>query len=423
LKPLASLVLATFILLQREDLRNRLIRLFGSRDLHRTTITMDEAARGLSHYFLAQLSVNVGVGMGVAAGLALIGVPGALLFGVVAALLRFVPYFGIWISAALAVIMASAADPGWSMMLWTLALFGGIELIAAQLVEPFLYGHGTGLSPFAVIVAAIFWSWIWGPVGLVLSTPLTLCLVILGRRVQALEFFDVLFGDRPALTAAQTFYQRLLANDPDEAFAQAEALLRDCSLCAYYDTVVMEGLRHARRDLLRGVLTPEQLRRIKKSALDLFARLEQSGEPKLAPSVADPSHRLTVLCIGGRGKLDSLAVAVTRQLLAKSGFAAEHSSYERFSRHDPVDVSRTTIFCVVSFDAAENPPYLRHLLRRLMQVKSGAHLIVGMAASSSELGYEGVAATTLGELIAACASAAGEGSSNDSAGTQGLAPR
>jgi predicted PurR-regulated permease PerM len=424
------LVVAIFVLLQREDLRDRLIRLFGSHDLYRTTITMDEAARGLSRYFLAQLGVNVSVGMVVGAGLAIIGVPGALLFGVMAALLRFVPYFGTWIGAGLAVIMAAAVGPGWSMALWTFALFGVVEAVAVQFAEPFLYGHSTGLSPFAVVVAAIFWSWIWGPIGLVLSTPLTLCLVILGRHVERLEFLDVLFGVRPALTPAENFYQRLLANDPNEAFAQAVSLLRERSLCAYYDTVVIEGLRYARNDLLRGRITADQLRHIKKAALDLIERLEPGGDLKSLASRraqlagqtdegvrvlpqpvdrdrADAAEARSVMCVGGRGKLDSLAVAVTTQVLTKFGFAVGHSSYERFTRHDPVDFAGAAIFCVVSFDAIENPPYLRSLLRRLHQSSATAHLIVGLAARESELGgefqeREASVVATLDALVDAC---------------------
>ncbi|KND57680.1 transport protein [Candidatus Paraburkholderia schumanniana] len=251
------LVVAVFILLQREDLRDRLIRLFGS--------------RGLSRYFLAQLGINLGVGIVISIGLAIIGVPGALLFGVMTALLRFVPYVGTWIAAAV--------GPGWVMLVWTFILFGVTDITAAQVVEPLLYGHSTGLSPFAVIVAAIFWSWIWGPIGLVLSTPLTLCLVILGRHVDRLEFLDVLFGDRPALTPAENFYQRLLANDPDEALVQAESLLRERSLIAYYDEVALEGLRYAYNDVLRGVVTSDQLRRINESALDIIEGLGTRAIP------------------------------------------------------------------------------------------------------------------------------------------------
>ena len=152
------------------------------------------------------------------------------MWGILAALLRLVPYVGIWISATLATALAAAVSPGWTMAIWSLALFVTVELLVGQVVEPLLYGRSTGLSPFSVVVAAIFWSWIWGPIGLILSTPLTLCLLVLGRHVRRLEFLDVLLGDQPALTPIENFYQRALAGDPDEAIEQAELLLRERSL-------------------------------------------------------------------------------------------------------------------------------------------------------------------------------------------------
>jgi predicted PurR-regulated permease PerM len=201
-------VVTIVILLQRDDLRDRAIRLFGSRDLHRTTTVMDEAARRLSRYFVSQLGVNAGVGVVIGVGLFCVGVPSPILWGIMAALLRLVPYVGIWISAALATGLAAAVSPGWSMAIWSLTLFVTVEVVVGQVVEPLLYGHSTGLSPFSVVVAAIFWSWIWGPIGLILSTPLTLCLLVLGRHVRRLEFLDVLLGDQPALTPIENFYQR-----------------------------------------------------------------------------------------------------------------------------------------------------------------------------------------------------------------------
>jgi predicted PurR-regulated permease PerM len=435
------LVVAVFILLQREDLRDRLIRLFGSRDLHRATTAMDEAARRLSRYFLAQLGINMGVGIVISIGLAIIGVPGALLFGVMTALLRFVPYVGTWIAALVAVVFAAAVGPGWSMLVWTVVLFGVTDIVAGQVVEPLLYGHSTGLSPFAVIVAAIFWSWIWGPIGLVLSTPLTLCLVILGRHVDRLEFLDVLFGDRPALTPAENFYQRLLANDPDEALVQAESLLKERSLIAYYDEVALEGLRFAHNDVLRGVVTADQLRRINESALDIIEGLEEtedlpvikqrreelpasfetSDEATRLPSEAPPArfdaqkegHTASVLCIAGRSELDDLAATVAVQLFRKHGLFADLAGYERFSRgrFGEVDLTGVTIICVVSFDAAESPPYLRNLLRRLHQRAPGAELIVGLVFPESELQGEVLvrtssAASSFKELVDACVAAA-----------------
>ncbi|MFC7610555.1 AI-2E family transporter [Teichococcus aestuarii] len=237
------MVVTVFILVQREDLRDRLIRLFGSTDLHRTTVAMDDAAYRLSRFFLAQLSINLGFGAVIAAGLLLIGVPSPLLWGLLAALLRFVPYVGAVLGAVLPIGVAAAVDPGWSMALWTAVLFLAIEPLIAHVVEPLAYGHSTGMSPVSVVVAAIFWSWIWGPIGLIIATPLTLCLVVLGRHVDRLEFLDVLLGDRPALTPVENFYQRALAGDPDEVQEQAELLLRERSLCSYYDEVALKGRR------------------------------------------------------------------------------------------------------------------------------------------------------------------------------------
>ncbi|WP_082771507.1 MULTISPECIES: AI-2E family transporter [Burkholderiaceae] len=435
------LVVAIFILLQREDLRDRLIRLFGSRDLHRATTAMDEAARRLSRYFLAQLGINMGVGIVISIGLAIIGVPGALLFGVLTGLLRFVPYVGTWIAALLAVVFATAVGPGWSMMIWTIVLFGVTDIVAGQIVEPMLYGHSTGLSPFAVIVAAVFWSWIWGPIGLVLSTPLTLCLVILGRHVDRLEFLDVLFGDRPALTPAENFYQRLLANDPDEALVQAESLLKERSLSAYYDEVALEGLRIAHQDVLRGVVTADQLKRINESAMDIIEGLEEvedvvmaarpDEEPPASLEMSDreagifheappahfdaasEGHTSSVLCIAGRGVLDDLAATIAVQLFRKHGLGADLAPYERFSRtrFDEVDLTGVSLICVISFDAAESPPYLRNLLRRLHQRAGAADLIVGLVVPDSALEGEAVirktsAATSFKELVEACVAAA-----------------
>lgn len=450
------LVVAIFILLQREDLRDRLIRLFGSRDLHRATTAMDEAARRLSRYFLAQLGINMGVGIVISVGLAIIGVPGALLFGVLTGLLRFVPYVGTWIAALLAVIFATAVGPGWSMMIWTIVLFGVTDIVAGQVIEPLLYGHSTGLSPFAVIVAAIFWSWIWGPIGLVLSTPLTLCLVILGRHVDRLEFLDVLFGDRPALTPAENFYQRLLANDSAEALVQAESLLKERSLSAYYDEVALEGLRIAHNDVLRGVVTADQLKRINESALDIVEGLEEvedvvtsvrkEEEPPASLEMSDanagirhespPSHfdaateghTSSVLCIAGRGVLDDLAATIAVQLFRKHGLLADLAPYERFSRtrFDNVDLTGVSLICVISFDAADSPPYLRNLLRRLHQRAGAADLVVGLVVPDSALEGEAVirktsAATSFKELVEACVTTA-RTQTNDGVSWTGLNP-
>jgi predicted PurR-regulated permease PerM len=437
------LVVTIFILLQREDLRDRLISLFGSRDLHRTTTAINDAASRLSRYFVAQLGLNLSVGAVLAVGLAGIGVPGALLFGVVAALLRFVPYIGIWIAAALAVCLAAAIQPQWTMAVWTLVLFVVVDLLAGQVAEPLLYGRRSGLSPLAVVVAAIFWSWLWGPVGLVLSTPLTLCLVTLGRYADRLNFLTILLGDQPALTPAQTFYQRLLADDPHEAIVQADRLLGEMSVTDYYDQVALEGLRLARNDALRGVLTSEQLARFNEAVVDIIENLEtvdgapdrpshpaDGGESRQAEGRTEPHYGASageadgmdrasipadavVLCISGRGAFDEVATAVAVQLLARQQISAIATTYEQYrnARGGGRDVDRAQIICIVSLDTAEAPPYLRNLLRRIRSQPSPAAVIVGFGGQSegtSDLGTGNTTrnATTFRGLVEECRAAA-----------------
>ena len=256
LHPLATtgiiIIFVIFILLQREDLRNRLIRLAGSHDLQRTTAALDDAAGRLSRLFLIQLLLNGTFGVVIGIGLWLIGIPSATLWGILAAVLRFVPYIGAAIAAAFPLALAVAVDPSWSMLLWTIALFLVVEPIVGHVIEPMVYGHSTGLSPVAVVASATFWTALWGPIGLVLATPLTVCLVVLGRHVERLEFLDVMFGDRPALTPPEIFYQRMLAGDPTEAAEKAEEFLKERSLSSYYDEVALKGLQLAQVDAERG---------------------------------------------------------------------------------------------------------------------------------------------------------------------------
>lgn len=418
-------VVTIVILLQRDDLRDRAIRLFGSRDLHRTTTVMDEAARRLSRYFVSQLGVNAGVGIVIGTGLFLIGVPSPILWGIMAALLRLVPYVGIWIAAALATALAAAVSPGWSMAIGALALFVVVEGLVGQVVEPLLYGHSTGLSPFSVVVAAIFWSWIWGPIGLILSTPLTLCLLVLGRHVRRLEFLDVLLGDQPALTPIENFYQRALAGDPDEAIAQAEALLKERSLCAYYDEVTIKGLQLAAADVQRGSVTTAQLGRIESTTNDLIEGLESFPDLDPSPEAAEDNwdalvpigarsvaqrgaeaqrdatttpgdapassvdayeraarnrmdHR--VLCIAGRGPLDHLATALLMQLLAKHDLDCRSLPHEAASRTgiDSMDIAGVTIVCLFYLRIEGVPSHLRYLVKRMRERLPHAAIVVGL---------------------------------------------
>ena len=288
LHPLATtgiiIIFVIFILLQREDLRNRLIRLAGSHDLQRTTAALDDAAGRLSRLFLIQLLLNGTFGVVIGTGLWMIGVPSAILWGILAGVLRFVPYIGAAIAAAFPLALAVAVDPTWSMLLWTLALFLIVEPIVGHVIEPMVYGHSTGLSPVAVVASATFWTALWGPIGLVLATPLTVCLVVLGRHVERLEFLDVMFGDRPALSPPEIFYQRMLAGDPTEASEKAEEFLMERSLTSYYDEVALKGLQLAQADAERGALNHERLTKIR-DAVSEFANNISDQDDRPLPKV------------------------------------------------------------------------------------------------------------------------------------------
>jgi predicted PurR-regulated permease PerM len=252
-------VFVIFMLLQREDLRDRNLRLVGASDVARATEAMDDAAKRISRYLLMQL-VNVLYGIPVGIGLHFLGVPNPILWGLFATVLRFIPYLGPVIAALFPIALSFAVAPGWTLPLLTIALFVTLELFSNNVLEPWLYGSSTGLSPVAVLVAAVFWATLWGPVGLLLSTPLTVCLVVLGRHVPRLGFFHVLLGEEPALAPELKFYQRLLARDTDEATELAEEYLEDESLDKLYDAVIMPTLGLAEQDRLRAVSIGQRFR-------------------------------------------------------------------------------------------------------------------------------------------------------------------
>src|SRR5262249_43403188 len=242
------LVFVIFMLIERTDLRDRVIRLGGARRVHATTRMLDDASRRVSRYLLNQLVINAAYGASTAVGLYFIGVPNPFLWGLVAALLRYIPYLGIWIAAAMPAALAFAVEPGWVKVPVVFGLYFGIDLIMYNFVEPLLYGNSTGLSPLAILVAAVFWTWLWGPVGLLLSTPLTVCVVVLGRHIPQLWFIRILLSDEPVLSPETRLYQRLLAMDLEEATEIAEEFLKDKPLDEFYDRVIVPTLSLAEED-------------------------------------------------------------------------------------------------------------------------------------------------------------------------------
>src|SRR5579883_2391017 len=272
------LLVLVFVLLEHEALRDRFISLVGGKNIRLTTLALNDAGERLSRYFVSQTAVNLAVGAAIGLGLAAFGVPQAALWGALAAVLRFVPYVGLWLAAILGTALAIAVAPGWSLALSTLGLFAAAELIASQVVEPFLYGHSTGLSPLSVVIAAIFWSTIWGPVGLVLSTPLTLCVLVIGRHIRALRFLELLLGVTPALSQPQKFYQRALSGDADEILRAARAFLKRNSFAVYCDLVLLPAIHLAALDFEAGAISHDQRIKLRNVFITVVSTL--SGEPR-----------------------------------------------------------------------------------------------------------------------------------------------
>ncbi|TIP00027.1 MAG: AI-2E family transporter [Mesorhizobium sp.] len=423
ISPLGSaglvIIVVIFMLMEREDLRDRFIRLVGYGDLHRTTQALQDAGKRVGQYLLMQLVVNIIYAVPITIGLWVLGIPNALLWGLLALALRFVPYIGPIIGALLPLFLALAVAPGWSLLLWTAALFIVVELVTGNVIEPWLYGSHTGLSPLAIIVAAIFWTWLWGPIGLVLSTPLTVCLVVLGRHVPQFEFLDVLFGNEPVLEPHARLYQRLLAGDPDEATDHAEEMLEDKYLFEFYGKVAIPALLLGEQDRERGVMDDAQRRQLADSAMTLVANLDDSaqqeaeeeeseqaaaadekaadskaGEKNKAseknPGEAKPAEEgveeevdlpdgsgIAVLCAGGRGELDDAAAAMLAQVLEVQGASVSKAS---FTELEPLAIRRLDLEAidavVIGFLNRQSTRHARFMVRRLKRIK--AKLRVGI---------------------------------------------
>lgn len=399
LAPLATVgivvILVIFILLYREDLRDRLIRLAGARDLHRTLAAMDDAAYRLSRFFLAQVGLNTGFGVFIAAGLWLIGIPNPVLWGFVAGVMRFVPFIGAYIAAAFPLVLALAVDPGWSAVLWVAALFAVSEPLMGQVVEPTVFGHSTGLSPIAVIGAAAFWTWLWGSVGLLLAVPLTVCLVVLGRHVEQLEFLEVMLGDEPPLDPEELFYQRALSGDVDAMADQAEACLRAQRLPAYLDGVALPALAIAQADAAHGTLSAERQERMQRSVVTLLEDLEEADEAasdkaasgKDAPErTADRDGRDAatpappplpaawqapgaVLCLSGRGAFDVLLATMVGQALARRGFGVQVGGPSTTPGMAP------RLVCLCFVEGGASAAAARYLVRRARRQHAGVPML------------------------------------------------
>jgi predicted PurR-regulated permease PerM len=404
LKPLVTpftttgivIIFLIFFLFQREDLRNRFIRLAGSDDLERTTAALDDAGRRLGKLFLAQLILNATFGAVVGLGLAVIGVPSAPLWGLLAMILRFIPYIGAILAAALPIALAAAVGSDWSMALWTIALFAVVEPLTGQVVEPLVCGRSAGLSPVAVVVAASFWTWLWGPLGLLLSTPLTLCLVVLARHVDRLQFIDVMLGDQPALTPQQAAYQRMLTGDPIEAIEQARSFLKEGSVEAYYEEIVLGALRLAAADAALGRLDDKRLENIHQTVSEIVEDLgsykapshEKPREDEKLPqanvvNIDTRKQGPTVFCISGLGRLDNCVALVLADFLTRRGVVATAATATA------IENDTAEIICVCFLEDV-TPARSDFTIRKLSRQAPSAKVIVCVfGVTSSEGGEEG----------------------------------
>ncbi|MDP9158699.1 MAG: AI-2E family transporter [Acidobacteriota bacterium] len=410
-------VFTLFMLIKREDLRNRVIRLAGRGHLNTVTEAMDDAAQRLSRYLFLQFVVNASYGLIFGVGLYLIGVPHAVLWGVLSGLLRFIPYIGTPIGALLPMAMALAVSPGWTQVVVTFAFFLVLELTVANIVEPWLYGAHTGVSSLAILVAAIFWATIWGPVGLILSTPLTMCLILIGRYVPHLNFLEVLLGDEPVLAPEAHFYQRLLALDQREVRKIADTFLAEKPLGTFYDSVVIPALSLAEQDRHMEALDPGRVKFIIQSTKDLVEELGErpadkgfSGEEELpidGMSVLRSSE-LNILCIPTRDEADEVVATMLGQLLTRAGHRARSIAIgtvpEMLQNVSPED----RIVCLSAL-----PPFAvgqaRSLCRQLRELRPDLIIVVGLwnfefgVAKAQErvgMGCSDMVSTTLAQAVA-----------------------
>ncbi len=394
------LLLVIFMLLKREDLRGRMIRLIGQGRISATTRAMDDAGSRVARYLTMQFLVNVSFGACIALGLYFIGVPNAALWGAFAAIMRFIPYVGAWIAAAVPVLLAFAVSTSWLTPLLALGLFIVLELINANALEPWLYGSSTGVSSIALIVAAVFWTWLWGPIGLVLATPLTVCLAVMGRHVPKLQFLSVLLSEEQALAPHEEYYHRLLAMGLDEANELAEAHVKANSLTALYDSVLIPSITLAEMDAQRDELDAEQRSTIHHQVQDMIEDFGAVPPPKsqLEADKAVAEHSpaplsapaCRVLCVPARAYRDELAGSMLVQLLRQQGFDAENAS-STLSSAELVEVaanSDSEAICV-SVVAPSTLIHARYLSAKLRARLPHVKIVVGIWGATENMAAAG----------------------------------
>jgi predicted PurR-regulated permease PerM len=388
-----TMVLVLFMLLKREDLRNRLLWLLGHGSMTATTKALDDAGRRISRFLITQAIVNCAFGVTLGVGLFLIGVDYAFLWGFLAALLRYLPYVGIWIAAIMPITLSLGMFDGWLQPLLVVGLFAAIELVCSNVVEPRLFGHSMGVSEVALLVAAAFWAFLWGPIGLFLSNPLTVCLVVLGKYVPQLKFFNVLLGDDPALEIDVSFYQRLLARDQDEATQLVQAQVRASSRDQVYDHLLVPALAYLKRDREREELSEADEQFILQATREIMddlgeGRLRGNGHERRSEAKESAlMAKVNVLACPARDEADHLALEMLRQLLDPEKWEVEICGIELLSAEliAQAEEIQPALICVGSV-----PPgglaHCRYLCKRFRSRVPDARIVVGRWGLKSNLG-------------------------------------
>lgn len=382
-----------FMLLQREDLRNRLIRLAGAGRLTVMTQALDEAAHRVSRYLLLQLLVNVSYGSVVGVSLHFIGIPNALLWGAIAGVLRFLPYVGPPMGALCPIVLSLIIYDGWSKPLMTIGTFVMLELMVAYFIEPMLYGAQTGVTPIAILFAAVFWTTVWGPIGLLLSTPLTVCLVVIGHHITHLNFLQILLGDTPALAPEERFYQRLLATDQDEARQILEDDFKDKPLDELYDTVLIPALALAEQDRHRAnldeaterfifqstrELVEEQFERSKSSNLRDSLKTAVDAPATLPVSESKRTIPFKIVTVPARDEADEIIAMMLTQLLQTNGYDAQCLPVSDSSEYLAQIARRQPDLVCISALPPLAIAYARTLYRKVREQFPGVKVVIGL---------------------------------------------
>ena len=364
-------VLLIFLLIERDDLRDRVLRVAGRGDLRLTGSALREASERVARYLRALALLNCGHGIAVGAGLALIGLPGALLFGLLAALLRFIPYAGPLIAACAPLLLSVAVFNDWTMVLWVGLFLGGLEVVSNNFLEPWLFGTSVGLSPFAVILSAVFWAWLWGPIGLVLATPLTVCLVVVGRHVPGLETLAILLGDSQALQPFERIYERLVARDLESAVALVAEQNRESSAVETWDRALIPALRLLERDRLTRELEGEDLAHARE-AFDLWTG-ELPEPPALAPAAG---RAVQIVCVPAGAFADEIVSAALTRLLESRGVASRATVRLLTSELvETIASEGAAVVCLSALDSRTAP--VRYLVKRLQTSCPGVRIVIG----------------------------------------------